>query len=87
MKDIEEILEGSSVAFANAVKRVAEESMYESVGEKSLKEGEISDEAHKEEILEYAQTLDKTAFFEKIKEMGIPRSSRVVRSVEPLLKD
>ena len=68
------------------LKNIAESDMKEVAGEKQISEDSSVEIKLKETVLELAQTLNKSQFFEKIHELGLPKSSTLVKAVEPLLK-
>ena len=86
MKDIEKIFEDSTVAMASALKRVAEDEMYDLIGEADVEEDTLDENDLKDTVLEYAMTLETADFYKKIKELGLSRNSKVVRAAEPILK-
>ena len=86
-RSIDEVLEDSPRAMVNALKAVAEDAMYEFAGMEALNEGTIVEEDLKDTVLEYAQTMNRTDFYEKMREIGLAKNSALVQTVEPLLKD
>lgn len=69
------------------LKIISEADMKDVAGEKQIAEDSSIETNLKSTVLELAQNLNKEQFFEKIQEMGLPKSSVLVKAVEPLLKN
>ncbi len=87
MTDIKEIFETSDYKFVKEMKSVAEAAMYDFVGEQQVKEDNALEADLKETVLEYAQKYNRAEFFEKVRALGLPRTSKIVEAVLPILKD
>ena len=81
------ILEGLNFETLKELQEISEAAMFDVVGEKKLKESNDIEEAYKDTVLEMATKYNKAEFYEKIKDLGLPRSSKLVRAVEPILQD
>ena len=82
-----EMLQNVDFKTLKELKSISEAEMFDIIGDKSLQEGVISEEDFKDTVLELAQTKPRASFYEEIKALGLSRNSKVVRAVEPLLKD
>jgi len=87
MSDIKEIFENSEYELVREMKAVAEAAMYDFVGEQQIKESIGIEDDLKDTVLEYAQKYNRAEFFEKIRALGLPRTSPIVEAVLPILKD
>lgn len=87
MSDIKEIFESSEYDLVKELKSVAEANMYDVAGSNELKENTELEDSLKDTVLEYATTYNRAEFFEKIQLLGLPRTSKLVEAVLPILKD